>query len=435
MTPTVPVPRHRDRALALVDTLADRLRDPARLPHATTGTEPADRWKTTSLASGYAGISLLFSSRSDAEPDDRRTAHRYLGLAADSLKSQPRPHYGLFYEIAGLGFALDLAHRAGGGYAKALASLDARAAEGARGLCHVVETVPLGPMARFDVLDGLAGLGRYLLLRGLGGSAEMERILTALAAMLGTTEHVGRQVPRYWSTTPPNWYPTTDRALRESGHLNLGLAHGIAGPLALLSLAHRQGAVTDGQEEAIRRLVGLLDRFRQTDEYGVFWPHTVSLDTFEGNAPGAGRGRVAWCYGTPGISRALQLAGQALGREDWLRLADDSIGAVAALPLDAWRADHWSLCHGWAGVLHLLRFFTDGPVGARADALIDTVAERILDGFDTAGCPPLEIGHDGLRPGNEPAGFLEGAAGLALALDSYARPGRTLPWDTVLMVN
>ncbi|MER7850310.1 lanthionine synthetase C family protein [Kitasatospora sp. NPDC096077] len=434
MTTMAAPPLLRDRALALADHLAEQLQDPAQLPHADTGTDTVERWKTTSLASGYAGISVLFSDRSGDHPGDRLTAHRYLELAAMGLKGQPRPHYGLHYEIAGLGFALHLAQQAGGGYDKALDGLDRRVTDGVRGLCHRVASDRLGPMARFDVLDGLTGLGRYLLLRGLGGGTAMELLLTTLAEMTGSADHHGQRVPRYWSTTPPNWCQDADSTLQEYGHLNLGLAHGIAGPLSLLSLAHRQNVAVDGQESAIRRLVALLERFQERDEYGPYWPPTVSLGAFAATEPGRSRGRVSWCYGAPGVSRALQLAGQALGEQGWLDTADTSVATITRLPAEAFGADHWSLCHGWAGIMHLLRYFTEPPTTDPVRELVDTIAGRLLDTFESTGIPPLEIGHDGLRPGHQPAGFLEGAAGLALALRSYAEPERTLPWDIALVV-
>ncbi|MFE2350020.1 lanthionine synthetase C family protein [Kitasatospora cineracea] len=435
MTPTEVRPAHRAQALRLADALTDRLRDPDALPHAGHGTGSDERWKTASLASGHAGIALLFAQRALRVPQERHTAHRYVELAAASLRTQPAPHHGLLYEVAGLGFALHLTGH-GVGYARALSALDARCGAAAAALARLVESVPLGPMARYDALDGLAGLGRYLLLRGLGPSADMEQLLKALVAMTATTGHRGREVPRYWSTTPPNWHPDADPELRASGHLNLGMGHGIAGPLAMLATAHLQGARVEGQSEAIGRLVALLERFRSEDEHGPYWPPTVSLPTYEGTASGRRRGRVAWCYGAPGISRALQLAGRALDRQDWAADAEASVVGLTRLPPEQFGMEHWSLCHGWAGVLHLLGYFTDGPSGPRIVELRERVAARIIDDFDTAGLPPLQLGHDRLGEGCHPAGFLEGAAGLALALDAYARPGEeTLPWDTALLLN
>ncbi|MGW1807070.1 lanthionine synthetase LanC family protein [Streptomyces sp. NPDC002078] len=46
------------------------------------------------------------------------------------------------------------------------------------------------------------------------------------------------------------------------GHGNFGLAHGIAGPLALLAMALRHGHAVPGQTQAIIRICDWLDRWR-----------------------------------------------------------------------------------------------------------------------------------------------------------------------------
>ncbi|WP_422647470.1 lanthionine synthetase C family protein [Actinoalloteichus caeruleus] len=428
-----PAPRLAPQASALAERIADVLRDARNLEvEAEDGSR--EPWQTLSLASGYAGISVLFSDRVSRDPAERLVAHRYLGMASAGLAGRQDLAHGLHYEVAGLGFALDLARRAGGGYATSLATIDALVIERVRRLRHLVRTTPLDTMARFDVLDGLTGFARYLLLRGGGTAPEIEELLISLVSMVDPVEHAGRHVPRYWSTVPPNWRPEMEESLRRYGHLNLGLAHGIAGPLAVLATAHADGVVVPGQAEAMSALVTLLGTFQRADRYGPYWPDVVSLEEFDAGRSDAARGRVSWCYGAPGVSRAVQLAGRALGRQDWLLLAQESVASVVRIPLDAWRIDHWSLCHGWAGALHLLGYFTDGPDGQLVRQCRDRVVERILRAVDGDRLPTFAVGHDHIGPGREPAGFLGGAAGLALALDDYAAPGRALPWPSALAV-
>nr|WP_307818787.1 lanthionine synthetase LanC family protein [Streptomyces sabulosicollis] len=42
------------------------------------------------------------------------------------------------------------------------------------------------------------------------------------------------------------------------------------------------------------------------------------------------RRRASWCYGTPGIARALHLAGVALGEDAWVHDAAEAMRAVFA---------------------------------------------------------------------------------------------------------
>ncbi|NEE13965.1 lanthionine synthetase, partial [Streptomyces sp. SID7499] len=87
-------------------------------------------------------------------------------------------------------------------------------------------------------------------------------------------------------------------------HVNLGLAHGVPGPLALLSLAWRAGVRVDRQDEAIERIMQLLTRLRTTDGAGPRWPHLMTRERIESGAPPE-RGRDSWCYGVLGAARAV----------------------------------------------------------------------------------------------------------------------------------
>ncbi|WP_427166106.1 lanthionine synthetase C family protein [Streptomyces sp. C1-1] len=387
-----------------------------------------------SLASGFPGLSIVYAARlHQGNKKDRATAHWYLKQAAENLKLRDRQVMGLHYDACGLGFALSMAQTAGGGYTGALAQLDAEATRSAEALCRHVDSIALGSMARFDVLNGLAGVARYLLMRDPQGQA-LERVLTCLCEMLMPADHFNCKVPRFWSTTPPNWQPKTRTHASEGGHLNLGLAHGIAGPLAVLSIASLHQVTVPGQDLAITGIVELLERFQGIDEYGVFWPNTITLEEFDSPSMRRSRSRVSWCYGAPGVSRALQLAGQAHGRDDWLHTAHSSVSALCALPMGKWMVDHWSMCHGWAGIMHILRYFTDGRDGDQVGRMIDTIAEKIFDIFAEGLPPRFEVGMMDISPGNHPAGILEGIAGLGLALQSYAEREDSIPWDIAFLM-
>ena len=94
-------------------------------------------------------------------------------------------------------------------------------------------------------------------------------------------------------------------------------------------------------------------------------------------------GKPSWRYGTPGIARALQMAG--IGLSD-LDLQDR---AEVALLDDA------SSCHGWAGILHTAR-----PASQHAPRLKSTLP-RLLTGLVAASSP---LG----------TGILTGTVGVAL---------------------
>ncbi|WP_078879182.1 lanthionine synthetase C family protein [Streptomyces sp. NRRL B-24720] len=437
------LPTHSMRARAVADTLADRLQDPHRVPF-QRGTDEANpahiRWRDVgTLGRGHAGISLLFSSRAQASPAHLATAHRHLQQAAKQMNDLPHPLVGLFGHVAGLGFAMTAARAATGGYTKALNELDRHITNSARALCAAVKTPGPRDLDQFDVISGLTGIGRYLLLRGEPTADTLTHILDTLAYVAVQGPAPGRpasatQLPGFWAAGAPSGPADNTSDLARNGHLNLGLSHGIAGPLALLSLAKEQGYGCERQSEAVERLADLLTTWLQHDEYGPFWPDYLTRHEFLSGTAGPSRRSVRWCYGSPGVSRALQLAGRSHGRRDWLSVADDTVAALLAAPRSNWVLPDMGLCHGWAGVLHLLGYFADGPNHVEVRTAMDEIAERVIDAFDVDATFGYRVAFtDPLKGGDYP-GLLEGAAGIALSLDSYASGAtHSFPWDAALM--
>lgn len=121
-----------------------------------------------------------------------------------------------------------------------------------------------------------------------------------------------------------------------TGHANLGLAHGIPGPLALSAVAWREGVRVPGQAETIEAIARFLVTWSEVDAYGRYWPASLNRGQYRRRPARLPRTRAAWCYGTPGVARALQLAGCALDRTDWTDLARDAARDLFRLPEAEW---------------------------------------------------------------------------------------------------
>ncbi|MDK1349088.1 lanthionine synthetase C family protein [Streptomyces sp. 378] len=428
--------KHHDAARRVADGIADQLSDARNLGleidrgPSVTGLD--QNYAFSSLASGFPGISVLFSDRVKSGAEGAGVVHDYLSRSVNLLRQEPRPGIGLYSQITGLAFAAALAQQAGGSYRTALSNLDAHLALHVRALCERAVRDAPGAMDAYDVIDGLTGIGRYLLLRGGPEHPDLENVVRTLITLAGPSAAGPADVPGLWATSPPNQRPEfVGTEIMATGHLNLGLGHGVAGPLALLSLCLQQGTALPGQSEAIETLASLYEKFALEDTYGLYWPNTVSLSEWTKGRCDVARARTAWCYGSPGIPRALQLAGSAMGRTDWSRMAEASVSAVVDMPLGAMQAEHPSLCHGWAGIMHVLSFFTEGSEGSRVRTKVDTLAEAIIDYYGAGDTEfSVTFGDDG----HEPAGFLEGAAGIALALYAYAAGEPAVPWDAALLI-
>ena len=122
--------------------------------------------------------------------------------------------------------------------------------------------------------------------------------------------------------------------------------------------------------------------------------------------------RPSWCYGTPGIARAQQLAAIALGDTARQYLVEAAFTRCVTDLAQTRRLTDRSLCHGTAGLLVTARRIA-------ADAIAPTPLTQIED-----------LHQQVATTGNERAGFLEGIAGSELA----AIRTTATSWDACLLL-
>lgn len=331
---------------------------------------------------------------------------------------------GLFYGAPAVAFVmLTGAHPA---YAAMLATLDEHVNDlTALKLAAAYQRISRGKLTRpgeYDLISGLAGLGVYHLLRhGPAGSGMTAAVLGYLVALAEPVRRDGESLPGWWSGTGPAGVP--DPAW-PGGHLNLGMAHGIAGILALLSGAMRAGIQVDGQAEAVTELCAAFDRYRQGSTACPWWPAMITPGEHNrGKADSGRQARPSWCYGTAGQARAQQLAGLALGDQERMSTAERALAGcvldrqVTGLLIDA------SLCHGWAGLVQALRRAARDALSPRPlRAALRTARRGMEDHLARAG-PPAS------------SGLLEGTSGIQLAQNDLPHAGGESPaWDACLLL-
>ncbi|SEG75563.1 Lanthionine synthetase C-like protein [Nonomuraea solani] len=378
-----------------------------------------------SLAAGFPAAALLH-----AELGARDRAHAMLARA---IAQEPPPGGGSLYDgLTALAFAARNTAATPADYRHLLSQLDPYVADLARVQVRHWSRQPL-TVSGYDVIQGLTGLGRYLLMAAPG---DLPEVLSFLVTVAGKPAEVaGHEVPGWWATGPP-WIEGLNDPRYAHGHANLGLAHGIAGPLALLALAWRDGHRVPGQRQAIEGITEFLLRWRRPDAFGPRWPGTLTLDQLLGREEPPVVCNATWCYGVPGIARAIQLAGLALGRADWLRVADDAMRSLLDRPVEQLHLTAAGLCHGWAGLLQVaLRIAADSA--DEAPSLVAALAaERTVAHFDPALPYGFRYPMSATEPPADGAGLLDGAGGTALALYAYARGGVPASrWDAALLIS
>lgn len=418
-------------ALKVADAVADLLADPDTAP-VSPRTTTTDRQQ---LAYGPLGIALLHIERAAAGLGPWQRAHAWLAAATqEPFTSGPDSHP--FYGAPALAHAVACAaEHEPGPYQRALAGLDAQIDRDVRRRLDAahrrVDAGGLPELAEFDVIRGLAGYGAYLLHRDPLGST-LSRVLHYCVRLTEPISDDGETLPGWWTASGPSGRP--DERF-PGGHANAGMAHGIGGVLALLALAARRGNIVGGQHEAIRAILSWLDRWQGETSPGLAWPYWVTrAELREGCPARSAPRRPSWCYGTAGLARAQQLAALALG--DARRQVEAEAALVAALtdPAQLKATTDDGLCHGFAGLAHIAartaadaRPPTAGQLRAAIPALLSAVCPP---GTDPATVAKALVHDEKAGPG-----FLDGAAGTALAL---LLPATATPpistWDSCLLI-
>ncbi|GAA1696418.1 lanthionine synthetase C family protein [Kribbella yunnanensis] len=371
-----------------------------------------------SLGRGAAGQALFCIEQARAGEGSWPKAHEHV-MRMSAAPISAHATSGLFQGAPAIAYVLASAEQAA--YEPALSTLDSyidkltreRVRQG-----HQRIDSGLPPHLReFDLLSGLTGLGVYQLRRRCG-----DDVLTEVL------HYLVRLCQPLTSDGLPGWWTANDTADLPSGHWpgghgNFGVAHGISGPLALMALAARHGIQVAGQLDAIHAICSWLDRWQQGDGEAAWWPGTITTHEFESKRLGhLGPQRPSWCYGTPGIARAQQLAGIALNDTERQHLAESVLHGCITDASQLAQLSDTSLCHGWAGLTQATRRVT-------ADAGPDSPLVSAL--------PELVLRLNELVRADESQGraeLLEGSSGVRLVQVSVASAVESV-WDACLLLS
>lgn len=388
------------------------------------------------LADGDAGIGLclLVCANGLGEERYRAAADAYLNRALDTIDALPsRPH--LFTGFVGVALAL-LESRDGVDVPSyATESIPHTADTGDDGLQEIDEVllahvrapeVPHVP----DLIQGIVGAGVYAMAR-LPSRTARQLLISIVDRLERDCVHGATGIT--WNYDQDAAPPGAMEYLDASSY-PIGVAHGHAGAIALLSRIHRAGIESERVAVLLREAVEFLLAARHTDISEGTFPEIVGKDT-EPECCNA-----SWCWGDAGTSTALFAAGRTLRQVQWQQIALDAAlraaryGVTSSDPVDA------SLCHGAAGLGHILnRYFqvTGLPEFVECSrawfrrVLTLRHAGEGIDGFLFRGAKRDDDGKPILEPS---AGFLMGSAGVAAALVSAAT-SRTPRWDGAMMVD
>lgn len=376
-----------------------------------------------SLADGAPGIALPHIERAHAGIAGWEPVHRLaVAMTREPVHAHPEVT-NLFRGAPAVAYAL---HTAGHpAYRTALATLDHSIVTLIRirldTAHHRIDDEQAAQASEYDLINGLTGLGAYLMHRHHDHEL-LREILTYLIRLTQPVQVRGETLPGWWATGSPD---RRQSPRWNGGHTGFGLAHGISGPLALLSAAMRRGIIVNWHRDAIHTICAWLDQWQQGQAQQTWWPEVIDRSEMRtGTLSLVGPHRPSWCYGTPGIARAQHLAAIAAGDPARARIAEQALLGCLTDERQLAHLTDAGLCHGWAGLVHTARrAATDADTSELATAA-SAAAKRMRQHLREHGAPTDD-------------GFLEGAAGVVLV--DTARHTATAAawprWDSCLLVS
>lgn len=279
----------------------------------------------------------------------------------------------------------------------------------------------------FDLMHGLVGLGIYALERLPAASGR-----DCLAAVVERLAERAQPEPEgiTWFS-PPESLPTYQAEAFPQGLYNLGASHGSPGVVALLGAAVEAGVAAEQAKALLAGAFPWLLARRHADKHFCFTHF---------HHPGAESwgSRLAWCYGDPGVAAALWVAARGAGDPDWQAAALEVGRSAAARGEDTAGIRDAGLCHGAGGIGHVFqRLYHDTGDAQFADAARFWL-ERALayrePGVGVGGFRSWASDVDSVQDWRDDPGFLEGAAGVGLALLAGVSPVDP-EWDRAFLLS
>jgi lantibiotic modifying enzyme len=403
------------QALQAVDAIAESLMSATSLPGE----------RNPSLGKGQAGLALLYTwlARTRRIPQADVLAGQCLDEAIEAVSTQAT-NASLYGGFTGVAWAAEL--------------VDGLLDPDAEDRSEAVDDALLGLLSRaghwsapYDLVVGLTGLGVYALQR-YPRPAAIECLRLVLKLLDECAQHDEHGL--YWWTPPAEILDEESRKQYASGRVDLGVAHGVAGTIALLGCICGTGVEQATARPLLQGAVSWLLAHSMPTEAGATFPVWVAPDLQPWEA------RCAWCYGDPGIATALLLAARGVGNAGWEQTAVALACRAAERPTSETGIVDASFCHGAAGLAHLYNrmYQTTGEPKLGRAALY--WLERTL-GFYGRG---RDAGGTWVQGNRDPdrrdlwtwtgTDVVEGAAGVALVLLAAATSVEPT-WDRMFLVS
>lgn len=433
--------------ITLIKEISERLKNPEEVQAKVLRDPTPDiykrprPWSGLSLSHGYPGILCLFAELDELYPDEGwdKVAHPYVVKIKAEIESAGIPNLSLFGGLAGCCLAIQQISRQKTRYQKLLNSLNDFLFKKINetyffSLKEKIDlNLPVSPEL-YDPISGICGIGVYAL-KNLDAPLAIDCLHEILTVCVALTKEikVGNHILPGWYVPRHYQFTELDKSLYPKGNYNLGIAHGIPGVLAFLSIAALAGVTIEGQMDGIQKITNWICAKKQEKDGLLWWPYHVSFEEEISEIPQrfSPTPLHAWCYGAAGVSRVLYLAGKALQNKETQKFAEKVFCGIFK-HIDI--SNHFStpsFCHGLAGFLTITRLMARDTGSFELNNWIGKIEATFLQFFDRShpfgfkDVEPLFLDQTFLNitqtQKNEliefdKVGLLEGISGILLAL-------------------
>ncbi|WP_339270494.1 lanthionine synthetase C family protein [Paenibacillus sp. FSL W8-0187] len=393
----------KEQSISISKLIAERLVD---LPYIENiAVSPTNRspsrgtapWNPISLADGIPGIWVLFAEWDRLEPDRgwKESIHQHL-LSLYRAMPLRIPDISLYSGVTGIAYGLFIASDDRTNYKQALSQLNQYIAS------QFTEGRKIPGLDSLDVVSGLCGVARYVLEASRYDDRMREIAVPLITNIIGESQSMIDAV-----------LCGMDRQVQH------GIAHGLAGILALLVTALHKQVEVENLQHTIHRIADYLALQIREDRYGRFWPISSKPSCSYRSEEEETRQIEGWCHGTLGVSLTLLRAGIYCSNEGWKKVAAEAAGSTFRLGENELGSMTPSFCHGLAGLLHLANHLHALCDIHEASLFADRVASRLMKMFDESSPFGYRDQEDTVCTDNP--GLLQGAVGIALSLLDYGK--------------
>lgn len=380
------------------------------------------------LFGGFPSLALLFGECDKIFADKKfnLVAHMYMEKAIEVINfNKLNPGTSLSMGISGVAFALQSVISRTNNYLKLQSSLNSYILSFCQNLAKENSAFfDIFNEEKYDLMFGLCGVLNYMEL--FSNNTDMKNAIKKLISIF--ISKIQANGIQGCSVKLAN---SVLLQTNKNGHyINLGISHGIASILILLIKFYKRGIILDFHKETISIIANWILEQRKYDSSNfLFWPSSVYLDCELEDY-----NRDAWCYGTPGTSYSLLVAGDFLndnkmietaifGMEDSLKRQKDILSPT--------------FCHGLAGLYFLSkRFYFNTSKKYFKEVCID-IQNKIFNLYRSKypfGFVNVEKVNGQVNKVNH-INLLSGVSGVLLTLVDDINNSNSAKWEKIFLVD